>query len=694
LTLSWQGTRFCVAYLVSFATWSLWLALGLVLAGQLYIASTSELEVPAFLLRSLESRLAATGVRAEFGRTSFDPTGRVLIEDVRVSLPAFAEPVVRARAVYVQLDPWALAAGRFDPRKVQVTGAALAIPAMLSRSGAAEEILRDLDATIIPGGNAIAIPSFPDASRAWRSPCTAPFILRKQGDRPTPARGGFHRAPFRHDLPANRRHSAAALRPGAARASFGSRPFRVPRGHCAGHAPRAILEAKPAEPRVVPGPLPIRIIRPRIETRIPLLGDAPVAVSLEFDADELALPFSAQARRVRALVRGTLRPAQLAYVPLDLELSADSLAVANLTASGVAARLTPGPLPQLGAELAGRLMGNRSASPPTLIFAKRRRCSASAGSSRPPFSARSASGCTSTCGSTSISPPSTAATAPRDLAPAGILRGCRRRSRSKASTPTHVRIDEGRAEVEFDGRRFRSPSVWARIGENFAHGSYDQDLVTRDYRFLLDGQLRPLAISGWFTSGWWANFFEPLELPVAPPEASVDVQGRWGDGRQSKVFVFVDTTGLVFRGGRIDHARSRLFIRPGYFDGLEFAGTSGPGEAHGTFTFLNDGPAWRRLDFNVASTIDLALVNRWLGAVGQTIFEPFTFAQSPALKVSARLDGPSAPGARHQSVDIEGRSAGEFRLHGFPLESIAFTATVRDDAITVENLHAGFAGES
>jgi hypothetical protein len=80
-----------------------------------------------------------------------------------------------------------------------------------------------------------------------------------------------------------------------------------------------------------------------------------------------------------------------------------------------------------------------------------------------------------------------------------------------------------------------------------------------------------------------------------------------------------------------------------------------------------------------------------LGALGESIFSPFAFAQPPALKISAQLDGPGAAGGEHQAVNIEARSAGEFRLHDFPLENIAFTAAVRDDDISVENVRAGFA---
>lgn len=694
LTLSWQGTRFCVTCLVSFAVWSLWLALGLLLVGQAYIATTSELEVPRFLLRSLEERLAAAGVHATFGRTSFDPTGRILVEDVRVSLPAFAEPVVKARAIYAELDPWALAAGKFESREVHVMGATLAIPAMLSRSGGAEEILRDLDATIVPGDHTLALTQF--------SGRMAGMAVSVHGSvfSPDTSRNGTAPLPV-VDLLA-RNFVAICRQIDAAAEQLATLD-----------QPELHLDLAPSESRVaiatvtlfahgwklsVPnltssqGALPIHITNPHIETRFPLLGDAPVAVRLEFAADDLALPFEAKAHGVRALIRGTLRPAQLGFVLRDLELSAESLAAAGFTASAVAARLTPGPLPQLEAEMAGRLMGGPIAVAANVDFHAETATVRFSGTVAPavldPISARLRADVRKYFDFAALE--CIGGTA--QLGPAWKFDRVSARVAVQGIEAYHVRIDEGIAEVAFDGRRFHSPTVWARLGNNFARGTYDQDLVTRDYRFLLDGQLRPLAIAGWFPGGWWTNFFQQFDLPVAPPEASVDVQGRWTDGRQSNVFVFVDTTGVVFRGAKVDHARSRLFIRPGYFDGREFAATSGTGEAHGTFTFVTDPDAWRRLDFNLTSTVDLAVATQLLGSIGQTLFGPFKFAQPPALKVAAHLDGPAAPRGLHQSVDIEARSAGEFRLHDFPLDSIAFTATVRDDDITVENLHAGFAG--
>src|SRR5476651_1550677 len=151
LKLCWQGVRYCAAALFSMALWTLWLLLGLSLAGELWCVASRELAVPGFVLRALEDRLAASHLKATFGQTSFDPSGRILVENVRLLSPSFNEPLVTVRAAYARLDPWALLAGRFEPLEFRVSGVSLFVPAMLSSSGRAEALVSDLDATVVPG---------------------------------------------------------------------------------------------------------------------------------------------------------------------------------------------------------------------------------------------------------------------------------------------------------------------------------------------------------------------------------------------------------------------------------------------------------------------------------------------------------------------------------------------------------------
>src|SRR5262245_41331847 len=84
----------------SFVLWTFWLLLGAFFCLQLYVVTANELSIPEPVLRRLEAKLAEAGVKATFSRTSFDPSGHVLMENVRISLPAFTDPVVVCRSIF------------------------------------------------------------------------------------------------------------------------------------------------------------------------------------------------------------------------------------------------------------------------------------------------------------------------------------------------------------------------------------------------------------------------------------------------------------------------------------------------------------------------------------------------------------------------------------------------------------------
>jgi hypothetical protein len=256
-----------------------------------------------------------------------------------------------------------------------------------------------------------------------------------------------------------------------------------------------------------------------------------------------------------------------------------------------------------------------------------------------------------------------------------------------------VTMEDGRATIELDPHRLYSPDAFARVGTNFARGSYEHNLENNHYRFLLEGRLRPLEISGWFRD-WWPNFFKQLEFPVAGPDANVDVQGSWRDGRQSNVFVFADVAGPIIRGTPLDRVRTRLFIRPAFFDGLEVLATRGTGNAFGRFTYVGDPAtlAWHTLELGLDSTLDLKTAAQLLGPAGNTALAPFVITGDPSLKFRGAFAGPDAPGGENQKLRIEARTTGEFRYHDFPLQDVSFIATLNRDEVILDEVAAQFAG--
>ena len=147
---SWvsSGARFCVSCVVTLVCWAVWLALGCTLAALAYIALSRELPVPEFMLRRIENELAASGFELKFGRARLDPTGKVLLEDVRLRDRQFEDPLLVCRLLYLRHDFWSLLSARPSAMEIQVEGASLMLPAMLSSSGTSEPIVSHLAARL------------------------------------------------------------------------------------------------------------------------------------------------------------------------------------------------------------------------------------------------------------------------------------------------------------------------------------------------------------------------------------------------------------------------------------------------------------------------------------------------------------------------------------------------------------------
>ena len=153
----WRGIQYGADVIVLMACWAVWIALIGLLGVQIGIAIKRELAVPEFVLRSIEERFTASHVNARFGRATFDPTGGILLENLALSLPEFSEPIVHARAVFVELNPWLLLAGEIEARRIHATGLTLAIPAMLAPSGRSEETLSDIEFSLEPRATELGI---------------------------------------------------------------------------------------------------------------------------------------------------------------------------------------------------------------------------------------------------------------------------------------------------------------------------------------------------------------------------------------------------------------------------------------------------------------------------------------------------------------------------------------------------------
>jgi hypothetical protein len=687
-----RAARLCGSVLATVALWTLWLALALFLFFQAYIASVHELEVPRFLLNEIEAHLAQSGASVTFGRAVFDPYGRILIEKARFKLNSFNEPVVTAAAIYIRLDPWALLERQFEPKEIRVTGADLFIPAMLSPSGRPEKVVEGLDAgfSITSRGNEFNVDYFNclfgAMSLSARGSINSGTVARNNSGEPSLPLAAFVSKNY---VALSEEFSHAedrfAVLDGAVVAAV------LTPSDTRGAIVRATLWAKGLK---TSGPLAVEAQRIRATVRFPLLGGAPLMASASASAESLKVGEKVSALAVHARIRGILRVDTLDFSPRQLDLTAGSVTGWGVELVAPVATLVPGTGRQFAADASGWLYGRPVWTHSVVDPA--------AQSADITFDASVSPGLLGPLSDwtgfpirrfADLSEPVTASGSVH-LGAGWKLATARGRVDGRNLTAYGVKMDECRGNITYDGRHLAAREAIARSGDNIARGSYEQDLSTLKFRYLLTGRLRPLDISAWFSGGWWQNIFKGFGFPDRPPDADLEVHGHYKHGRDFSVFGYADAVNPTIRGVALDRLRTRLLIDQSELDGFEVDATKGAGTAQGSFkvTFEPLSGTWSGMDLDVTSTLDPASVATLLPSGGGAAAAVFSFDKPPSIVARGHFDGPAAPGARHTTLHTEVRSTSNLRVHGVAFSRAFFKFDLNDDDLNIGQIEAGFAG--
>ena len=686
------GARVCASLVATLLVWTTWLALALLLGVQAYVASENQMQVPGFLLRAIEAHLAESGVSVKFGKATFDPSGRVLIEKARFRLESFSEPVVTADAIYLRLDPIALLERRFEAREIRATGANLYIPAMLSASGKAETVVQDLDG------------AFSIASRG--DEFSVDYLTFRIGGIAVSAHGQVNAGTVER---AGAQATSVPLTEFLAKNySALSREFSRAEEQLAGledATVHAVLTPSDTRGAIVTAELcadSLRLVAPvaveagqlRAHCRFPLLGGAPIMTSAVASAETLRVAGRVSADGVRVRARGPLRMETLSFAPRSIEVSAGLVTVPGLTVRAPFGVVEPGTGRSLSGSLSALLLGLPVSLKGSADLAEK--------SASVSFDGDFAPGLLDVAESRTgfrirrfadLSQP-VAATGEVRLDPGWKLRRIAGHVDTADLVAYHVPINEARGDAEFDGRLLRVRDGFVRSGENFVVGSYDHDMQTREFRYLISGRLRPLEISPWFRGEWWPNIFKPFGFPKSAPSATFDVQGRYMQGRHFSVFGLAEADGPVLRGVPFDSVRTILYVVPDACDGLEAHFTKAGGTADGTFR-LGTEPEhgiWNSLDLDLTAKMDPTPMGVMLPGPAEASLAAFAFEEPPSISLSGHFDGPAAPDAHRRVLHAQLRAPGPLRVHGVPFERASFKLDMDGDRIDVGDVDAGFAG--
>lgn len=680
-----QALRLLVSGVGTLLLWAIWLHLLVLAVYQASIIARREFVVPEWVRGRLNESIASAGLSLSSGPVSFDPTGRVVLQDLLLSELGSGEPLLRVTAAFIELDPLLFLTRRVEVHSVEFSGVSLHVPAIRSPSGRNEAVIDAVAGRIRPSGDRWLIDRL--SGRFGDAEFSLKGSLLQAGLGPRRDAPGTTLETSRQAL---RRWTEGALR---VRATLdGVRGLRASL-EVEQTQPRAfVVRAELTADRVTGGTShAFSADAVRVLTRIALEPDGESAFTLDLAAPRGQGSAGLAATALRARLEGRLDPAGQTPRLDRLQLAAGTITRGPVILRHATAEVQP-------ATLASRATVLSFGEPWEITVSS---CDPAAGS----LQARA-----------------TGRVTEEHLALAEALSGRNLRSLlqlaskpelevdvtlgerwnlSRATgrlvagpvTARGVPLDGASASFRLAGNAVKVEDIVLRQGPSEARGSYTMDLATRDFRFLLEGRLQPTGISGWFKD-WWPRFWANFEFAEHLPTADVDVRGRWGAPTEITVYVGARNGRTAIRGTLFDSISTQVFVRPHFHDVRHFRVTQGQRAAAGQFSRLNDpqSRALARLEFSATSDLDLTEGARVLGEDIEAVVAPFRMTRPTQLEIKGTLRGPGAPDGERRRIDLTANSSGDFLFHEFPLSGINATIAVRDDDIVADPVTTGFAG--
>ena len=692
IKLCWQGSRFCGECVAHFILWSIWLVLGLIAGVQIYIASAREVPVPGFVLNELETRMATAGVHITFGPATFDPTGHLLLQDVSFAVGNTQQAALTAGTVHLKFDPWALARREAVLESFGVAGADIFTPAMLSPSGRREKILANWNADFVLNRDRRELTFASVTGRIGSIPVSAHGAVRLPRFAETPEQPWTQtmQSVTRGYLSFCRAYAPRLLNPPEMDGLTLDLALLPEETFLA----RVLVKAagRTIETAVVPWfPEGSRIVDWRLATELSLAG-GPQLQTVVAKASRLDWGKTVSAEDIDLRTEVFWNAETLRVEPSTVRFRAAKIEGEGLAFRHVSGQSTLAAWPRVQAQLNGEVWGE-GWQVETELNAETRAGQISF-ETHLPSSAIAWTGERLNFNLPEVlnweQPPALAGTV--RLETGGKLANFEAAFSTGPVVARRVPLDATRAEVAFSNNRLDVQNITLKKGVSLAIGSYGMDMATKEFRFLLDGRLNPPDIKNWFRD-WWPRFWTHFDFGDNVPLANVDVAGVWGKPLDTTVWVSADAKNAEVRGLDFSRVRTRLFVRPGWTDVLEFIADGDERRGRGWFArqALLPGNRWTRVELDAAGISRLDILPALLGDLGERIVEPFDF-ESPlelSLRGSFNRDDEGAP--VESDLYVQGRAPGNWKYQDFPMQDVSFAAHRANNRILIENFVAGVA---
>ncbi len=677
-----SALRFCASCLVTVLCWAVWIVLGGTLAALLYVAVAHELPVPGFVLRRAEARLAEAGLTLKFGGARFDPTGKLLLEDVQFRSAQFEDPLLTCRVLYLHRDFWSVLAGRPMPDEIRLEGATVQLPAMLSPSGTAEPLIRDLAMVLRQEDRHWLVEQF--NGRIGRVTVTA------QGEVTPPPRAAGAVAPSPGDLTAQvlrlgreialQLHTLEAFEQPALAIRLESQPGVGNTAHILFTA--ASADQPMGQPLVI-GPM-------AAGGTLRLDGKDVRTLRLHVAARHARYQATYEVDQVRTILALEIKPGNFSVRPREALIAAGSVTVPGIALMGPALRADLHRWPVIAASAALQVSGEFIAAEVAAHLKEESAHVHAEGRGSHALINQVLAEITPRAAPYFIFGDPVTFSAEADLGPGWHFERLRSRVDAMRLDSHGVKITAARGRVDIDGMSFLAHDARVELDGNFARGSYWMDFSTTDYRMLLDGRLRPVEINGWFHGDWWVNFWNAhFAFPTEPPTAEIDLQGRWREPMRTVYFGSSQARGAKVWGGDFEQTRALVFVRPNFVHGWSLEGTRAQGAQRLTGSFKHVAEPGShdlgRFDFDFESSVEPAVIGRMLEGKADDILASLKFTAAPQVHAAGTL-------GEDTHYTFTGMAARPFHYYGFPVDSAKVQGSVTGNDVKLDSIEFAAAG--
>ncbi len=224
--------------------------------------------------------------------------------------------------------------------------------------------------------------------------------------------------------------------------------------------------------------------------------------------------------------------------------------------------------------------------------------------------------------------------------------------------------------------------------------SFRQDFSTRDYRFLIRGNVRPEKANPLFED-WWDRIWEHLHFPEATLAGELDVRGRWEDHAHRELYGTLEGAAFRIHGLPVEHARGRLRGGPDFIEIFELDASLEAGSLRGETAWVfpdgRDGDTWNWIDLEGA--LHPSAVGR---AVPQLAAIPRILDMAPDQVTDARAKGwillSGEEDRVERNIELTVTKSAPASVWDIPFDSLRFDGVIGSQQAEFKGISAEFQG--